>query len=400
MYPNIPISGYGPPPAASQSGSSSRYNNYGRGQNNRRNYSNGQNYNRNSHFAIDPNIPSPRPPQPTYDSQYYPAQNNFPPNIGYPGYTNQQHSYSNQIPNGYFQQQIYHNQYQSLYSVPNVPSFLSPEVLFKSNANSNNTIVNQPQPPGTENYQVHDYDDHQYKTKEKQQNQSKKYKDVEDDLSNEEIPLYTQYNIRLDTPEDIAKWIEERKKRYPTDSNIQKKKEEARLAKERRVKRKIEEDDEANDSDVDDSEDSDSESKSKTSFCKYYQQGNCRHGEDCTFKHEIQPPKKDGTENNSLKFVQSNGLNKSGKRRMLLKMLLAPEIFKERAIVMQCIRHIVKNKFFDKNAAIEDEIDSIISVEEAKEQFDMDVEEVEVGENVGNEDLGLDEVEEGEIYED
>jgi hypothetical protein len=37
----------------------------------------------------------------------------------------------------------------------------------------------------------------------------------------EEVPTYTLPSLK--TPEDIAKWIEQRKKNYPTDSNIEKK---------------------------------------------------------------------------------------------------------------------------------------------------------------------------------
>lgn len=35
--------------------------------------------------------------------------------------------------------------------------------------------------------------------------------------------LKPMFDFKLDTPEAIMKWIEERKKRYPTDANIAKK---------------------------------------------------------------------------------------------------------------------------------------------------------------------------------
>jgi hypothetical protein len=72
-------------------------------------------------------------------------------------------------------------------------------------------------------------------------------------------------NLSLESPEEIAKWIEERKKRYPTDENIKKKQEEAESQKKRKA------------------EDAPIEKKKP---CKYFRQGKCRRGDQCTFLHQ------------------------------------------------------------------------------------------------------------------
>nr|CAG8541783.1 9645_t:CDS:2 [Entrophospora candida] len=96
---------------------------------------------------------------------------------------------------------------------------------------------------------------------------------------------YDGENGNLDTPEVIAKWIEERKKRYPTEANIAR-------------KRKLEEEKKA-------------------------------HGK------LVSPP-----------IISKVPDHKRVHCRNLREMLLYKETVKEKNVILQCLRYIVKKKFF------------------------------------------------------
>lgn len=77
-------------------------------------------------------------------------------------------------------------------------------------------------------------------------------------------------DITLVTEEDIAKWIEERRKKWPTTSNIRIKNEEAK-------KRRLENPTSEN-----------STTKKQRQVCRYYQQhGTCKYGMSCKNVHEL-----------------------------------------------------------------------------------------------------------------
>lgn len=77
-------------------------------------------------------------------------------------------------------------------------------------------------------------------------------------------------NITLVTEEDIAKWIEERRKKWPTNRNIEMKKEEVK-------KRRL-----------DTPTTSDSFAKRQKQICRYFQQhGTCKFGLKCKNIHEL-----------------------------------------------------------------------------------------------------------------
>ncbi|KAJ2848228.1 hypothetical protein IWW36_003422 [Coemansia brasiliensis] len=178
-------------------------------------------------------------------------------------------------------------------------------------------------------------------------------------------------NRRLDTPEEIAAWIAERRSRYPTDANI-KRKAEAEQQEQNAKRMRAEKAQNPlsmlanygadSDSDVALSADSDSDASSdgtpetasakpqgpqapfrpstiapnedrrKLRVCKFFARGNCLKGDRCPFAH----PEKVAAE--AQVTVQ---------QKSLLEKLMAKDIERENYRVWQCIDFICKHKFFN-----------------------------------------------------
>lgn len=152
---------------------------------------------------------------------------------------------------------------------------------------------------------------------------------------------------KLETPEEIAKWREERKKNYPTEANIAKKKEEqaAKLAEERKRKREEEEERRQREGPL-------SKSSSGPQICSYFARGRCNKGASCRFRHERPAASASASSANmppepfrSL-FPPAPLAGPGGKRRPLLQALLERDVRKERALLLQCVRYVVANDFF------------------------------------------------------
>ncbi|KAI9145138.1 hypothetical protein BKA69DRAFT_1122063 [Paraphysoderma sedebokerense] len=237
------------------------------------------------------------------------------------------------------------------------------------------------------------------------------HKEEEHGLSKDGRPVETvQIKIKLDTPEEIAKWREERKRNYPTDKNIEKKKteEQKRIergelprqdGKKRKNKfdrsgsgsdkrRKVNEiQDEVqrqpesqpiptalasistyadspktpnsdSDSDIDPERDAisskppselqskmtEESAKKNTRICKHWRKtGNCRFGENCKFRHD---PGVKSTQSSSSSN-QSTSTTLLHRRPPLLQSLLQKEIRIEKSQLLQCIRFILRNQFFE-----------------------------------------------------
>ncbi|KAI8323858.1 hypothetical protein GQ54DRAFT_93997 [Martensiomyces pterosporus] len=204
-------------------------------------------------------------------------------------------------------------------------------------------------------------------------------------------------NRRLETPDDIAAWIAERKSKYPTDANIHRKNEEAsvdgkrkhsmtdpHIAKKDRKGSRVDSnplsmlagygtelsDDNSEagsraESPADSGSDSDSDSdapeivsakhqpapapfkpsgiapgadRRKLCVCKFFVKGNCRKGNACPFAHPESVMERVSREENTADSKAASGGN-------LLEMLLAKDIERENHRVFQCIEYICNNDF-------------------------------------------------------
>lgn len=138
---------------------------------------------------------------------------------------------------------------------------------------------------------------------------------------------FVQRMMKLQSPEEIAKYIEERKAKYPTKENVQKRLEEEQKKRERGeiieengpFKKK-------------------KRSKGKTNRpCKYFKRGKCTKGDQCAFRHDEK-----GKKELNIKTKSSSSL---------LETLFEKEITLEKSTILQCFRYIVKNNFFLDNEA-------------------------------------------------
>ncbi|CAG8494107.1 7099_t:CDS:2 [Acaulospora morrowiae] len=188
---------------------------------------------------------------------------------------------------------------------------------------------------------------------------------------NNESTLKPKMNFNLDTPEAIAKWIEDRKKRYPSDANIAKKKAEAeRIRAIKAEKRKMDDwgkNDYANKRihatknqddlldlevaasaagvdykfDVKNPLVSRSEKRIERLYdkvCVKYLPGHCPRGKDCGNRHEgsmICPP------------LQRAPDAQRVRSRNLRDMLLLNEKTKEKNVILKSFEHIMNKNFFD-----------------------------------------------------
>ncbi|KAJ2718319.1 hypothetical protein GGI07_005803 [Coemansia sp. Benny D115] len=186
---------------------------------------------------------------------------------------------------------------------------------------------------------------------------------------------------RLETPEEIAQWIAERKRRYPTDANIRRKLAEEQGIAESEAKRRCLAPDAAgtnplstmlgaygqsSDSDCNsdgsdgDSEDSDSPPETvplkhyapqtphrpatmapggdrrALRVCRFYAKGSCTKGAACPFSHPQQ---------GARQAPATAGPPPAPKHSSLLHMLLAKDIERENHRVLQCIQYICSNAF-------------------------------------------------------
>ncbi|KAI5966072.1 hypothetical protein CANMA_003318 [Candida margitis] len=127
-------------------------------------------------------------------------------------------------------------------------------------------------------------------------------------------------NITLQTEEDIAKWIEERKKNWPTKANVERKQQ----LKE--AKRKLHQQNTRSKRPLDGNGTQENNKRSKT-ICRFFQQyGKCKYGNNCKNIHEI-PNAHDDPNPIATKF--QNSLTHY-KRKLNGVTILVPKLYSNR----------------------------------------------------------------------
>mmetsp|Transcript_8138 Transcript_8138/g.21543 ORF Transcript_8138/g.21543 Transcript_8138/m.21543 type:complete len:204 (-) Transcript_8138:2043-2654(-) len=133
----------------------------------------------------------------------------------------------------------------------------------------------------------------------------------------EELAKKLNFPIRLETPEEIERWREDRRKNYPTAANIaRKRKEEEERRKEAAEKRK------------------EMQLKRKEGgqkVCKYFMHGKCRKGKKCPFLH-VPHDKKGGALPAGQPATQTE--------HTFVRKLLAAELDLEKKYLLEAIRHL------------------------------------------------------------
>ncbi|KAL2917269.1 hypothetical protein HK105_203334 [Polyrhizophydium stewartii] len=161
----------------------------------------------------------------------------------------------------------------------------------------------------------------------------------EEHLDDEAASMYPK--VVLETPEDIEQWIKARKRNYPTDQNIQKKIEEQSKRQKRGdiidVHRKT----------LKGSRGSDARRAAETSERHDLGEPSTETGGPSQFKTDEKPVQ---AKKKQAKRDPVAPLFHGAKRRPLLNMMLETDLKKDKNALLQCIRFIVENNFFDDKA--------------------------------------------------
>jgi len=167
----------------------------------------------------------------------------------------------------------------------------------------------------------------------------------------EEAHSSSKKGVVSDTPEDIARWIAERKKNFPSRANIERKEKEAQEKAQQKAQEKPADTPGANKRK---NPDSDQQGARSTKLCrKFASSGRCRYGEKCHFVHAPRPchnfAKGRCKHGDKCKFSHNKSDPQSQQPKSkpsLLAKLLSSEIESERTMILQCLRHLVRSNFF------------------------------------------------------
>lgn len=189
-----------------------------------------------------------------------------------------------------------------------------------------------------------------------------------------EVPSKYRHAVKIgETPEEIEKWREARRRNYPTKANIAKKAANRVAAEARGAvpavedtgrmrKRKREEHGEQTSKRVHFSEEQSCSAGNKAMrLCRFHMRGKCHHGDACKYRHDATKEeieqwerdtaaaKKEKAASKKKRKAKSGALGK-GSRNVssspsLLQKLLAKEVRSERGLLLQCARFFVENNF-------------------------------------------------------
>lgn len=196
---------------------------------------------------------------------------------------------------------------------------------------------------------------------------------------------------KLSTPEEIAKYRDERRKRFPSvvkQQEMQEAKEKEKEAKQAAIEKaqqqrlaqraaraaaaapasengskEVDVDADAEPSAISSKDDpnpdlmddlapqrANARGKRKRPVCKYWRQGHCNKGEQCSFSHANDTERPERGRPEKQKRNTPTAPSKPGPQT-LLSQFLQSEISKEHQLILQCLRYIVQNDFFKPNSS-------------------------------------------------
>ncbi|KAG0086398.1 hypothetical protein BGZ93_000132 [Podila epicladia] len=80
--------------------------------------------------------------------------------------------------------------------------------------------------------------------------------------------------------------------------------------------------------------------------CRYFMRGRCGKGDKCTYSHD--PSLKNKTQNTNSSANSNSNKETFRSRPSLLQMLLSSEIKEEKNMLLEAMRYMVENNFFDR----------------------------------------------------
>ncbi|KAI8812084.1 nuclear fragile X mental retardation-interacting protein 1-domain-containing protein [Cladochytrium replicatum] len=162
-------------------------------------------------------------------------------------------------------------------------------------------------------------------------------------LHEEEMHPRINLRVSLESPEEIAQWIEERKRNYPTNENILKKKQKADEAKKDGSGKSDAGSGRKRKNTSKKEQDNDGPSpKVRRRICRYFLQGTCKNGDSCRFSHDESVTSSEVKQTAAAPKRVENG----HKRKSLHHLLLASEIQRDKRDLLQIIEFIVRCDFF------------------------------------------------------
>ncbi|ODV66827.1 hypothetical protein HYPBUDRAFT_152878 [Hyphopichia burtonii NRRL Y-1933] len=163
-----------------------------------------------------------------------------------------------------------------------------------------------------------------------------------DPSDDEQVTLIPGTNISLQTDEDIAKWIEERKKKWPTNRRVQEKQQQQQLLL---PAKRLAADDQPK--------------KKQKTVCRFYQQHKrCKFGNQCSFVHETQQSKPSSGSTKMLNGIEINVPKRftnemyvnPATNSSLYKMLVQRDLYlNQNEIVLDFIEYLYDKGLIDEN---------------------------------------------------
>mmetsp|Transcript_8629 Transcript_8629/g.11194 ORF Transcript_8629/g.11194 Transcript_8629/m.11194 type:complete len:367 (+) Transcript_8629:124-1224(+) len=172
--------------------------------------------------------------------------------------------------------------------------------------------------------------------------QKKQKKDVDSVVDPKYMETVTAYG---NSPEEIQRWIDDRKKRFPRKSG-----ETAKDDKPGVENLKSAETEAASITSTDNAKlhTNRTPTTRHRKLCHHFVKGKCNRGDNCRYSHDEQAKSdaliKQRKRTETKAYLEARG--RQGGRTSLLRKLLMSDIKKEQFIILECLRHIVRTNYF------------------------------------------------------